>query len=137
MSRNLAGRGEIGGGTHPRRTVFRLAGAAVLGGVVASSALRSGAAQDAVATPTGERLTIYSGRNENLVGPFIEQFTAATGIAADVRYAGTGELAVTILEEGDASPADVFFAQDAGALGLLQEAGRFVALPEDLLTTID
>ncbi|MFN8664238.1 MAG: hypothetical protein U0075_20295 [Thermomicrobiales bacterium] len=44
---------------------------------------------------------------------------------------------MTILEEGDASPADVFFAQDAGALGLLQDAGRFVGLPDDLLATVD
>ena len=89
------------------------------------------------ATPAGDRLTIYSGRNENLVGPFIEAFTAATGIDADVRYAGTGELAITILEEGDASPADLFFAQDAGALGLLQDAGLLAELPEDLLSTVD
>lgn len=119
-----------------RRAVTRLASATAAGAVFASAGLRSAHAQ-ADATPTGQRLTIYSGRNENLVGPFIEQFTAATGIAADVRYAGTAELAITILEEGDASPADVFFAQDAGALGLLAEAERFVVLPEALLTKVD
>ena len=52
----------------------------------------------------------------------IGQFEAATGIDADVRYAGTSELAATILDEGDNSPADVFFSQDAGALGAV--AGR-------------
>ncbi|MCA9879682.1 MAG: iron ABC transporter substrate-binding protein [Thermomicrobiales bacterium] len=117
-----------------RRAVARLAGAGALGAMLASSRLRAGAQE---ATPTGARLTVYSGRNENLVGPFMEAFTAATGIEADVRYAGTGELAVTILEEGDASPADVFFAQDAGALGLLEDAGLFTTLPEALLDTVD
>lgn len=113
-----------------------MAGAGALGGWVLSTALHRALAQDE-ATPTGRRLTIYSGRNENLVGPFIEAFTASTGIDADVRYAGTGELAITILEEGDASPADIFFAQDAGALGLLQDANRFAVLPEELLSTVD
>ena len=118
-----------------RRTVARVAGV-VAAGALAGGRARRAAAQTG-ATPTGGRLTIYSGRNENLVGPFIEQFTAATGIAADVRYASTGELATTLLEEGDASPADVFFAQDAGALGLLQDAGRFEALPPALLDRVD
>lgn len=113
-----------------------MAGGGVLSGWALGTGLHRVMAQ-AEATPSAGRLTIYSGRNENLVGPFIEAFTAATGIDADVRYAGTGELAITILEEGDASPADVFFAQDAGALGLLQEAGLFSALPEDLLSTVD
>ena len=119
-----------------RRDLARWAGASALGVWATRVGLQRVVAQ-ADATPTGRRFTIYSGRNENLVGPFMEAFTAATGIEANVRYAGTGELAVTILEEGDASPADVFFAQDAGALGLLQDAGRFVALPDDLLATVD
>ena len=115
---------------------MRVAGAGAIGAWAFSTVLHRAQAQ-ADATPTGRRLTIYSGRNENLVGPFIEAFTASTGIDADVRYAGTGELAITILEEGDASPADVFFAQDAGALGLLQDAGHFAALPDELLSTVD
>lgn len=119
-----------------RRDLARLAGAVAVGAWASRTGLQGVRAQSE-ATPTGQRLTIYSGRNENLVGPFIEAFTAATGIEADVRYAGTGELAITILEEGDASPADVFFAQDAGALGLLQDAERLVALPDALLATVD
>ena len=49
-------------------------------------------------------LTIYSGRSEALVGPLIERFEAATGLDVQVNYAGTTDLAATILEEGDASP---------------------------------
>ncbi len=121
-----------------RRTLLQAAGATAATAALMRFGGHAAGAQDAAeATPTGERLTIYSGRNEALVGPFIEAFTEATGIEADVRYAGTGELAITLLEEGDASPADVFFAQDAGALGLLAEAGRFAPLPADLLETVD
>jgi iron(III) transport system substrate-binding protein len=118
---------------HDRRSVLRLLAASGGAAALSVAGLRTSLAQDAEATPTGQRLTIYSGRNENLVGPLIEQFTAATGIEADVRYAGTAELAVTLLEEGDASPADVFFGQDAGALGLLSQEGKFIELPAEVL----
>jgi len=89
------------------------------------------------ATADATQLTIYSGRNENLVGPLIEQFREQTGIDVQVRYGDTAEMAATILEEGQNSPADLFFAQDAGALGALAQAGRFVALPNPLLAQVE
>lgn len=80
-----------------------------------------------------QSLTVYSGRGETLVQPLVERFTAETGITVDVRYGGTAELAVLILEEGGASPADLYWAQDAGALGALSLAGRLAPL-DDALT---
>ncbi|MGB1286140.1 MAG: iron ABC transporter substrate-binding protein [Aggregatilineales bacterium] len=79
-----------------------------------------------------ETLTIYSGRSESLIAPVLEQFTEATGIEVEVRYAGTSEMAAQILEEGDNSPADVFIAQDAGALGALAKADLLADLPESI-----
>jgi iron(III) transport system substrate-binding protein len=85
----------------------------------------------------GGNLTIYSGREEELVAPLIEQFEQASGIDAEVRYADSAELAATIAEEGDNSPADVFFAQDPGSLGAVEEEGRLAELPEDVLERVD
>lgn len=82
-------------------------------------------------------LTIYSGRGEELVGPLIDQFEQETGLNVEVRYGNTAEMAATILEEGDNSPADVYYGQDAGALGALAQAGRLALIPEDALGLVD
>ena len=77
-------------------------------------------------------LTIYSGRNESLIGPLLESFSDISGIEIAVLYGGTASLAAQILEEGENSPADIFIAQDAGALGALAKAGLLSELPEAL-----
>ena len=77
------------------------------------------------------KLVIYSGRSESLVDPIIQQFKGATGIDVQVKYASTGQLAATLLEEGDNSPADVFYAQDPG--GLAAVSGMMSTLPADII----
>jgi iron(III) transport system substrate-binding protein len=82
-----------------------------------------------------DTLTVYSGREEELVAPLFERFEEETGIDVEVRYADSAELAATIAEEGDNSPADVFFAQDPGSLGAVQD--RLAELPGDVLERVD
>jgi iron(III) transport system substrate-binding protein len=85
----------------------------------------------------GGPLTIYSGREEEYVASLLETYEEQTGNEVEVRYGDSAELAATILEEGDNTPADVFFSQDAGALGALEQDGRFSELGEDVLGRVD
>jgi len=81
-------------------------------------------------------LTVYSGREEKFVQPLFDRFTQLTGIELRVRYGDSAELAATIAEEGGNSPADLFFSQDAGALGVLGAEGRLRVLPDRTLARV-
>jgi iron(III) transport system substrate-binding protein len=84
----------------------------------------------------GGELIIYSGRADTLVQPIIDQFVEATGINVEVRYGSTPELASVLLEEGENSPADVFYAQDPGGLGAIQTAGLLQPLEVEILENV-
>ena len=78
------------------------------------------------------KLVLYSGRKESLVGNIVTMFEEATGIDVEVKYGKTFPVATMILEEGDNSPADIYWAQDPGGLGFLSAEGRLRELPEDI-----
>ena len=100
---------------------------------VATLAACGAAGSDAAEEPT---LTVYSGRNENHVGPLLERLEEVVGGPVEVRYAGSSELAAQLLEEGDRTDADLFFSQDAGALGALKNADLLTDLPAEALDRV-
>jgi len=79
-------------------------------------------------------LLIYSGRGEELVGPLIDEFRRSSGLEVEVRYAGSTELAATLLEEGSGTEADVFLAQDPASLGLA--APLMATLPSEVIDAV-
>jgi iron(III) transport system substrate-binding protein len=83
------------------------------------------------------QLTVYSGRNQFLVGT-IEEHLKATyeNLDLDMRYAGSTEHVNTILTEGSGTPADVFFSVNSGALGALADEGRTRTLSDEVLETV-
>lgn len=102
------------------------------------TALAAVAALALTACGSGEAdgtLTVYSGRSEELVQPLIDDFRESTGIEVDVRYAGSTDLAATLLQEGDTTDADVFYAQDPASLG--SAAALLRPLGSDILELVD
>lgn len=125
----------------PSQSVAARGAAVVLGVAVAVLAPTMVAAQSASPslepTPIPEgAITIYSGRSESLVAPIVARFTEVTGIPTVVDYGNTTAKTAQILEEGAASPADVFFSQDAGALQELTSAGLLAPLGEEALALV-
>lgn len=100
------------------------AGTLALGGSACSSGDDSGT------------LTIYAGRSQALVHPILEQFSKDTGIKIQVKYGDGTDLALGILEEGDNSPADIYYGQDVGAFGALKAENRLSELPRNILDKV-
>ncbi len=84
-----------------------------------------------------DALTIYSGRTEDLVGPLLERFSEEEDVAIDVRYGDTPQLALLLAEEGDRTPADVFWGQSPGATAYLAERDLLAPLSRDVLDLVE
>lgn len=80
-------------------------------------------------------LIIYSGRSEELVQPLIDVFVEESGVEVEVRYAGSTDLAATLLLEGETTDADVFYAQDPASLGSV--ADLMTELPVDIVDRVE
>lgn len=80
----------------------------------------------------GGALTVYCGREKELVENIFEQFTAETGVKINVKYGKTAQLALQLAEEGESSPADLFWAQDAGSLSAVSGQGMFTEIPQTI-----
>lgn len=99
--------------------------------IILAVALMSGFYVYFIQGSSDDKLTIYSGRSSELVDDIIDDFETTTGIEVEVKYGSTSEMAGTLLEEGDDSPADVFYAQDPGGIGAVED--MLATLPEDVL----
>jgi iron(III) transport system substrate-binding protein len=84
----------------------------------------------------GDELTVYSGREADLIAPILERFAEETGIDIAFRDGTTADLALQIDTEGDRSPADVFLSQSPGAVAFLDERGRLAPLPDGILDAV-
>lgn len=84
-----------------------------------------------------ERLTVYSGRTQDLISPLLQQFSEDTGIKIDVRYGDSADLALLIDTEGEQTDTDVFISQNPGAVGFLDAQQRLTQLDDDELALVD
>jgi len=70
-------------------------------------------------------ITVYNAQHESLTKEWIEAFTAETGITVTMRQGSDTELSNQIVQEGSASPADVFLTENSPAMAQVENAGLF------------
>src|SRR3954463_4181484 len=107
-----------------KRSVLALAGA-----IISLVALTGGAAQ---AQGAGE-IVVYNAQHANLTQAWVDGFTRETGIKVTVRKGSDMEFANQIVQEGAASPADVFVTENSPAMSLVDNAGLFAPIDADTL----
>jgi len=115
-------------------SLWRVAASFTLFSVLALVAISCSTDDEGGESSKSKPLVVYSGRSESLIAPLIADFEEITGEKVQVNYGSTGTLAATLLEEGDNTPADVFFAQDPGGLGAIDSL--LAALPENILSSV-
>jgi len=86
--------------------------------------------------PETPGITLYAGRIPASVGGAVDQYEAKVDRNVEARFAASPDLASALIEEGENSPADVFFAQDSSALEAVSERGLLAKLPRDILDEV-
>ncbi len=107
--------------THPRSCRTAAAGALL----AATLCLAAGG----TARAAGGTLTIYNSQDEGPVEALAAAFEKKTGTKVAFRDNGAPALARQIIDEGDHTPADVFYAEYSTALVTLADKGLLAPLP--------
>ena len=82
-------------------------------------------------------IVVYNAQHESLTKAWIEGFTQETGIPVTVRNGDDTEMGNQILQEGTASPADVFLTENSPAMVLVDNAGLFAPVAPATLEQVD
>lgn len=106
------------------------------GAVVAGSLAIGGSEILPALAADGKTLTLYSGQHSHTTAALVDAFTKATGIKVAVRKGGSSELANQIIEEGDASPADVFYSEESAPVVAVAEKGLLAKIPSATLNAV-
>ena len=83
-----------------------------------------------------DTLVVYNAQHASLTQAWANGFTAATGVKVTIRNGGDMELGNQIVQEGGASPADVFLTENSPAIALVDAAGLFAPLEADTLSQV-
>ncbi|MNO34779.1 Fe(3+)-binding periplasmic protein precursor [compost metagenome] len=95
-----------------------------------------GAAGLAQAAPSAEGIVVYNAQHASLTKAWVEGFTKETGIKVTLRNGDDTEMSNQIVQEGAASPADVFLTENSPAMVLVDNAGLFAAVPPSTLEQV-
>ncbi|WP_409301014.1 iron ABC transporter substrate-binding protein [Pseudomonas sp. KCJK8993] len=68
-------------------------------------------------------ILVYNAQHEGLTKAWVEGFTRDTGIKVTLRNGDDSEMGNQLVQEGNASPADVFLTENSPAMALVDNAG--------------
>lgn len=91
----------------------------------------------AAARAVHHELMVYSGLDEQLIGPIIRRYERESGTSVAARYGDQAAVTAAIIEDGGNGPADVFIARDPSRFHALAKAGRLQQLPRKSQPTDD
>ena len=83
-----------------------------------------------------DKLTVYSAQHENVTEAWAKAYTEATGVEVQIRYGKDISMGNQIVEEGDATPADVFLTENSPAMTTVQEADMLEPVDDATLAQI-
>ncbi|MCF8581448.1 iron ABC transporter substrate-binding protein [Enterobacter ludwigii] len=89
-----------------------------------------------VAADNNEGIVVYNAQHENLVKSWVDGFTKETGIKVTLRNGDDSELGNQLVQEGSASPADVFLTENSPSMVLVDNANLFAPLNADTLKQV-
>ncbi|MDR6917410.1 iron(III) transport system substrate-binding protein [Pseudomonas sp. 3296] len=82
-------------------------------------------------------IVVYNAQHESLTKAWVEGFTKETGIKVTVRNGDDTEMGNQLVQEGAASPADVFLTENSPAMVLVDNAGLFAPVAPTTLEQVD
>lgn len=89
-----------------------------------------------VAAENNEGIVVYNAQHENLVKSWVDGFTKETGIKVTLRNGDDSELGNQLVQEGSASPADVFLTENSPSMVLVDNAKLFAPLDSATLKQV-
>ena len=89
-----------------------------------------------VAADNNDGIVIYNAQHENLVKSWVDGFTKETGIKVTLRNGDDSELGNQLVQEGSASPADVFLTENSPSMVLVDNANLFAPLDAETLKQV-
>lgn len=85
--------------------------------------------------PSGE-ITVYNAQHESMTQAWVDAFTAETGIKVTMRQGNDTEMSNQIIQEGNASPADVFITENSPAMAQVENAGLFAPIDASVIEQV-
>jgi len=81
-------------------------------------------------------ITVYNAQHKELLEALAPGFTKETGIEVKLRNGSDFELANQLVQEGSASPADVFLTENSPAMSLVDSKGLFAPVDDKTLAQV-